>query len=83
VKGTDEIKCTFSALTDPTELQQNGWPRDKDTPVVALQGDLRPFVIKSGSVVAIKTFPLGEGRIPLSHYVRLTRIDLTSESAQR
>jgi len=83
VKGTDEIKCTFSALTDPTELRENGWHRDKYTPVVALQGDLSPFVIKSGSVVEIKTLPLGKGRIPVTHYVRLTRIDLTSESAQR
>lgn len=83
VKGTDEIKCTFSALTDPDELRENGWPRSKDTPVVALPGDLSPFVIKSGSVLAIKTLPLGRGRIPVTHYLRLTRLDLASESEKQ
>jgi hypothetical protein len=82
VKGTDEIRCTFSALTDPEELPSSGWSRSKDTPVVALQGDLSPFVIKSGSVISITTLPLGKGRIPVIHYLRLTRIDLTSESMQ-
>ena len=82
VKGTDEIKCTFSALTDPEELPESGWLRNKDTPLVALRGDLSPFVIRSGSGIAIKTLPLGKGRIPVTHYLRLTRTDLTSESAQ-
>lgn len=81
VKETDEIRCTFSALTDPDELSNfpSAWTRDKGFPVVALPGDLSPFVIKSGGVIAITTLPLGEGRIPVVHYLRLTRIDLKPE----
>lgn len=82
VKGTDEIKCAFGALTDPEELRETAWPRTKDMPVVALPGDLSPFLIRSGGVISIQTLPLGKGRIPVTHYLRLTRTDLTSESAQ-
>ena len=81
VQGTDEIRCTFSALTDPNELPETAWPRNKDTPVVALPGNLSPLVIKSGGVIAIATLPLGEGRIPVIHYLRLTRINLEPDSA--
>jgi peroxiredoxin len=82
VQGTDEIKCTFSALTDPEELSEMAWPRNRGIPVVALSADLTPVVVKSGGVIAITTLPLGEGRIPVSHYLRLTRTDSTPDSAQ-
>lgn len=38
--------------------------------------EIRLFVIKSGGIVAITTLPLGEGRISVVHYLRLTRADL-------
>ncbi|HEY2467639.1 MAG TPA: hypothetical protein VGI45_07340 [Terracidiphilus sp.] len=78
-EGTDKIKCTFSAFTDTT----HGAFR-KDLPILALPGDLTPFVIKSGDAIAIKTLPLPEGKVEVIHYLRLTRIDLTSpfDSAQ-
>ena len=78
-EGTDKIKCTFSAFTDPTY----GAPR-KDIPVLALPADLTPLVIKSGDAIAIRTLPLAEGKVQVIHYLRLTRIDLTpaSDSAQ-
>lgn len=82
VAGTDQIKCTFSALTDPEELRASLWRPNKDMPVVALPGDLSPFVIRSGSVIAFTTLPLGKGRIPVTHFLRLTRTDATAESAQ-
>jgi len=72
VEGTDQIKCTFSALTDP----EIDWLRDKDVPVVALPADLTPLVIKSGDVISFTTLPLGPGKIAVVHYLRLTRIDL-------
>ncbi len=72
VQGTDEIKCTFSALTDPDELSEMAWPRNMGFSVVALSADLTPIVIKSGGVIAITTLPLGEGRVPVVHYLRLT-----------
>jgi hypothetical protein len=73
VSGTDEIKCTFSALTDPT-----GWPSfhpNKEVRPVALPADLTPVVVHSGDVLAIRTLPLGSGRIAAVHYLRLTRTD--------
>ena len=73
VQGTDEIRCTFSALTDP----EINWHRDKDIPVVVFPTDLAPLVMKSGDTIAITTLPLGQGRIPVIHYLRLTRTDLT------
>jgi hypothetical protein len=39
-------------------------------------------VIKSGDAIAITTRPLGEGRIAVVHYLRLTRTDLAPDSAQ-
>jgi hypothetical protein len=80
VPGTDEIRCTFTALTDPDELPRMAWDRDKSLPVVALPGDLTPFVIKSGGVIAITTLPLGPGKIAVDHYLRLTRVDPTPDS---
>ena len=77
VQDTDEIRCTFSALTDPDELAETAWRRNKDVPVVPLPADLTPLVIKSGAI-AITTLPLGEGNIAVVHYLRLTRTDLTA-----
>ena len=81
ISGTDEIKCTFSALTDPVELNdyRMAWPRDKSFPVVPLSGDLAPFVIKSGGVIAFTTLPLVSGKIQVVHYLRLTRADHKTE----
>jgi hypothetical protein len=78
IAGTDKIKCTFSALTDP----EIDWHRNKDIPVVSLPDDLTPVVIKSGDVLSITTLPLGPGKIAVVHYLRLTRTDLASASAQ-
>ncbi len=77
VKGTDQIKCTFSALTDP----EHGLPgRNKDIAPVALSADLSPILIKSGDAISITTLPLGPGKIAHVHYLRLTRTDFTSVS---
>lgn len=78
IQGTDEIRCTFSALTDP----EVDWHRDKDIPVVSLPPDLTPLVIKSGGAISITTLPLGQGRIAAVHYLRLTRTDLTPDPSQ-
>ena len=78
VEGTDRIRCTFSALTDP----EIDWHRNKDIPVVPLPDDLTPVVIKSGDVLSITTLPLGQGKIPVVHYLRLTRTDLAAASIQ-
>lgn len=82
IQGTNEIRCTFSRLTDPEELQERGWQRDKDIPVVAFPPNLTPLVIKSGGVIAITTLPLGPGKIAPVHYLRLIRIDQTLASNQ-
>ncbi len=84
IPGTDGIRCTFSALTDTDEAPETAWTRDKSFRVVALPGNLTPFVIKSGGVIAFTTLPLGPGKIAVVHYLRLTRVDLTpdSDSAQ-
>ena len=79
VKGTDKIKCTFSALTDP---ENRLTVRNKDVAPVALSADLSPFVIKSGDAISITTLPLGQRKIASVHYLRLTRTDLTPDSAQ-
>ena len=81
VKGTDEIKCTFKALTDP----EVDWHRDEAMPVVPLTTDLTPLVIKSGSAISITTLPLGAGKIAVIHYLLLTRSDLapTSDAAKQ
>jgi len=76
VPGTDEIRCTFSALTDPSELPETAWRRDKYIPVVPLSADLTPVVIKSGDAIAFTMLPLGEGKVAVVHYLRLTRTDL-------
>ena len=78
VEGTDEIKCTFSAFTDYSVADQ----RNKDVAPVALPADLTPLVIKSGDTISITTLPLGQGKIAVVHYLRLTRIDLTPDSTQ-
>jgi len=78
VAGTDEIRCTFSALTDPSW----DWHRNQQVAPVALPTDLTPVVIHSGDVLAIRTLPLGPGRIAAVHYLRLTRTDQTPTSAQ-
>jgi hypothetical protein len=79
VTGTDKIKCTFSALTDPENRLAL---RNKDIAPVALSADLSPVVIKSGDAISITTLPLGQGKIASIHYLRLTRTDLTPESAE-
>ena len=78
-EGTDKIKCTFSAFTDPPY-----GTRRKDVPVLALPVDLTPLVIKSGDAIAIRTVPLADSKVEVIHYLRLTRSDLTptSDSAQ-
>ncbi len=78
VEGTDKIKCSFSALTDPeTVLQYN-----KQIVPVALPADLTPLVVKSGDAISITTLPLGQGKIAVVHYLRLTRTDLGAASKQ-
>jgi hypothetical protein len=76
VAGTDEIRCTFSAPTDPTGWD---WHRNKQIRPVAFPADLTPIVIHSGEVLAIRTLPLGSGRIAAIHYLRLTRTDQTPD----
>jgi hypothetical protein len=74
-EGTDKVKCTFSAFTDPPY-----GTRRKDIPVLALPADLTPLVIKSGDAIAIKTVPLPESKVEIIHDLRLTRTDLTPSS---
>jgi hypothetical protein len=78
VEGTDEIRCTFSSLTDP----DTAWHRNKDVAPVALPVDLIPIAIKSGDAISITTLPLGQGKIAAIHYLRLTRTDLAPASTQ-
>lgn len=77
IEGTDKIKCTFSAFTNP-----KGWPWPRTIVPVALPADLTPLMVRSGDVISIPTLPLGKGRIAAVHYLRLTRADLTSDSVQ-
>jgi peroxiredoxin len=79
LEGTDKIKCSFSALTDPPD---NARHHNKEIAPVALPADLTPLVIKSGDAISITTLPLGEGKIAVIHYLRLTRTDLTPDSPQ-
>jgi hypothetical protein len=79
VEGTDKIKCTFSALTDP---ENRLTLRNEDVAPVALPADLTPVVIKSGDAISFTTLPLGPGKIAVVHYLRLTRIDLALASTQ-
>jgi hypothetical protein len=71
VEGTDQIRCTFSPLTNFA----GAWLRNKEVAPVAFPASLTPVVIHSGDVLAIKTLPLGPGKIAPVHYLRLTRID--------
>jgi hypothetical protein len=72
VEGTDKIKCTFSPLTD---LQSPGWNRDRSIAPIALPADLSPLMIRSGQAIAISTYPVGEDKAAVVHYIRLTRMD--------
>jgi hypothetical protein len=78
VEGTDQIRCTFSALTN----FEAGWLRNKEVAPVAFPASLTPVVIHSGDVLAIKTLPLGPGKIAAVHYLRLIRADQTADSTQ-
>jgi hypothetical protein len=82
VPGTDQIRCTFSALTDPAELPETSWRRDQNIPVVPLPGSLAPIILQSGQAIAITILPLAEPSIAVTHYLRLTRTDLTPDPAQ-
>lgn len=77
IEGTDQIRCTFSALTDPSW----DWHRDKEIAPVALPADLTAVVVHSGDVLAIRMLPLGPGRIADIHYLRMIRTDQTANSA--
>jgi hypothetical protein len=72
LEGTDKIKCTFSALTD---LPFPQWHRDRSIVPVALPADVSPLVIRSGPAIAISTYPVGEDKPAVVHYIRLTRMD--------
>lgn len=78
VGGTDQIRCTFSPLTNFAE----GGLRNKEVAPVAFPANLTPVVIHSGDVLAIKTLPLGPGKIATVHYLRLIRSDQTADSTQ-
>ena len=86
IQGTNQIRCTFTALSDPIDQAPNKFQRlglgfrNKLIPVVALRGDLSPFVIKSGDTISITTLPLGPGKIAVVQYLRLTRTDLAHGS---
>lgn len=87
IQGTDQIRCTFTALSDPIDapppnkFERLGLGlRKKYIPVVALPGDLSPFVIKSGDAISFSTLPLGPGKIAVVQYLCLTRTDLTHDS---
>jgi|GEM_PF-2159644 len=86
IQGTDQIRCNFSALSDPIDLPPDNFSRwglglrNKNIPVVALPGDPSPFVIKSGDAISITTLPLGPGKVAVVQYLRLTRTDLAHDS---
>jgi hypothetical protein len=85
IQGTDQIRCTFTALSDPIDEPPNEFQRlglglrKKNISVVALPGDLSPFVIKSGDAISITTLPLGPSKIAVVQYLRLTRTDLAHD----
>jgi hypothetical protein len=89
IPGTDQIRCTFTALSDPIDQPPDKFQRlglglrNKDIPVLALKGDVSPFVIKSGDAISITTLPLGPGKIAVVQYLRLTRTDLAHDSDSR
>ena len=86
IQGTDQIRCTFTALSDPIDEPPNKFQslgmglRKKSIPVVALPGNLSSFVIKSGDAISITTLPLGPGKVGVVQYLRLTRTDLAHDS---
>jgi hypothetical protein len=75
-EGSDQIRCTFSPYTDTSPSTRN-----QEIVPVAFPADLTPVVIHSGDVLAIKTLPLGPGRIADVHYIQLTRSDRPSDPA--
>ena len=79
IEGTDQIRCTFSALTDPSSWN---WRRNKEITPVALPAGLAPVIVHSGDVIAIRMLPLGQGRMVDIHYLRLIRTDPRPNSAQ-
>jgi hypothetical protein len=82
IQGTDQLRCTFTTLTDPIDEPANKWDlglRKKDIPVVAFPDDLSPFVIKSGDAISITRLPLGPGKIAVVQYLRLIRTDLAHD----
>ena len=89
IQGTDQIRCTFTTLTDRIDPPENEFQRlglglrNKAIPVVALPGDLSSFVIKSGDAVSITTLPFGPGKIAVVQYLRLTRTDLSRDPDSR
>lgn len=76
VGRTDQIKCTFSQLTDLDQLGM-AWPRDRFIAPVALPTDLKPLVVHSGQVIAIDTYPAGRNHPAVIHYLQLMRMDMT------
>ncbi len=72
VRGTDQIECTFSRLTD---LPSYWWSRDRSVVPVALPAGLAPLVIRSGQVISIATYPAGATKPAVIHYLRLTHSD--------
>jgi hypothetical protein len=86
IQGTDQIRCTFTTLTDPMDQPADKFQRvglglrKKYIPVVALPGDLSSFVIKSGDAISITTLPLSPGKITVVQYLRLTRTDLAHDA---
>ena len=82
IQGTDQIRCSFTTLTDRIDPPENDFQRlglglrNKSIPVIALSGNLSPFMIKSGDAISITTLPFGPGKIAVVQYLRLTRTDL-------
>jgi hypothetical protein len=72
VEGTDTIRCSFNALTDPSFA----WHHNRELVPVAFPAGSSSVEIKSGNAISITTLPLGEGKITVVHYLRLTRTDL-------
>lgn len=78
VEGSDQIRCTFSTLTD----SEVAWRHDENIVPVVLPAGLVPFVIESGDAISITTLPLGEGRIAVTHFLRLTRTGSAPSATQ-
>jgi hypothetical protein len=71
---SDLIECTFKTLTDPVELPRGSWPRNENLKLVTVP--ISPMVIKDGGIIAFTTYPLGDERHKVTHYLQLKRIDL-------